>query len=78
EELYDLCSFFADVAREYDMQISTCAESLDLEQVGIVKGKCIDDRLLKELFGLHVSGIKDSGQREACGCIKSIDIGQYN
>ncbi|WP_252403281.1 DUF1848 family protein, partial [Escherichia coli] len=60
------------------MQISTCAESLDLEQVGIVKGKCIDDRLLKELFGLHVSGIKDSGQREACGCIKSIDIGQYN
>jgi len=60
------------------MHLSTCAESLDVEHTGIVKGKCIDDRLLKELFGLQVPGTKDPGQREACGCIKSIDIGQYN
>ena len=30
--------FFADVAREYDMQNINMCESTDLEQVGIVKG----------------------------------------
>lgn len=78
EELNDLCFFFSDVAHQNDMEISTCAESLDLEDLGIKKGKCIDDKLLHEVFGISVSSAKDAGQREACGCIKSIDIGQYN
>lgn len=78
EDVNDLCSFFSDIAHQYDMKISTCAESLNLEHLGIEKGKCIDDRLLNDVFGIKVSSLKDSGQREACGCIKSVDIGQYN
>lgn len=78
EELHELCSFFSRVAQQYDLHISTCAESLDLESFGIEKGKCIDDKLLKDVFGIQVPGAKDTGQREACGCIKSIDVGQYN
>lgn len=78
EEINDLCSFFSDIARQHDMKISICAESLNLEHLGIEKGKCIDDRLLNDVFGIKVSNLKDTGQREACGCIKSVDIGQYN
>ncbi|MEI7074462.1 DUF1848 domain-containing protein [Pectobacterium versatile] len=78
EELSELCFFLSSIAHQYDMKISTCAESINLEDFSIEKGKCIDDKLLKELFGISVSGGKDPGQRESCGCIKSVDVGQYN
>ena len=51
---------------------------MDLAHLGIPHGKCIDDQLLQALFGRRVDGRKDPGQREACGCVKSIDIGAYN
>ncbi|WP_028862590.1 DUF1848 domain-containing protein [Psychromonas aquimarina] len=78
DELKDLSRYMEEVAAKNGMEISTCAEDLNLESIGIKKGKCIDEKLLKELFNLDFSSVKDPGQREACGCIKSIDIGQYN
>lgn len=74
----DLVSFMVQIANEREMVIESCAESVDLAHLGIKHGKCIDDKLLKSLFNLEVSSIKDRGQREACGCVKSIDIGEYN
>lgn len=68
----------AEIARANNMAISSCAESMDLTAFGITHGKCIDDVLLKQLFAIDVSSAKDRGQREACGCIKSVDIGAYN
>ncbi|WP_028864912.1 DUF1848 domain-containing protein [Psychromonas aquimarina] len=78
DELDDLCLFMGKVAAQYGMQISTCAEEINLEKYGIYKGKCIDERLLNKLFDLQFSATKDTNQRLHCGCIKSIDIGQYN
>ncbi|KHT47735.1 DUF1848 domain-containing protein [Vibrio sinaloensis] len=78
DELNELSSYMARVANEHGMTIESCAEEIDGESYGIKHGKCIDDRLIKSVFNLDVSSIKDSGQREACGCIKSIDIGMYN
>lgn len=77
-ELNDLLTYISNVANSCGMEISSCAEGVDLNRYGIVKGKCIDDNLIKQLFDLSVSNSKDLGQREECGCIKSIDIGQYN
>lgn len=68
----------AELAHRYGFEIQACAESLDLTSVGIQPTKCVDDKLLAKEFGRKVTEAKDYAQREACGCVKSIDIGAYN
>jgi hypothetical protein len=60
------------------MEIFSCASEQEFSPFGIHPGKCIDDELLKHLFGLDVSHTKDPGQRNACGCVVSKDIGMYD
>lgn len=43
----------------------------------ISEGKCIDDKLLSDLFGFEFAKGKDPGQPKECGCIRSVDIGRY-
>ncbi len=64
-------------ARENDMEIVSCAEELDLQSYGVRSGKCIDDDIIYKVFGLEVTHLKDPGQRKACGCVVSKDIGMY-
>ncbi|WP_252090847.1 DUF1848 domain-containing protein [Pseudomonas sp. MWU13-3659] len=78
DALLDLAHYMAQVAQAHGMQIQSCAEEVDTDAAGIAHGKCIDDRLLADLFGITLKGTKDVGQRAACGCIKSVDIGVYN
>lgn len=78
KDLHELVSFMAECARDNNMDISSCSEDVDLNEIGIRNGKCIDDKLIKEEFAIILDSKKDKGQREACGCIKSIDIGEYN
>jgi hypothetical protein len=60
------------------MEIQSCAEELDLAGAGIKHGKCIDDLWLGRIFNRSFPPAKDKGQRPACGCIRSVDIGAYN
>lgn len=76
--LDELMSHIQATCNALGIKASSCAEEINLSKYGISHGKCIDDSLLKELLNIPVNATKDSGQREACGCIKSIDIGQYN
>lgn len=78
DQLLELAEFMARIAGEHGMQIQSCAEDVDLSEIGVPHGKCIDDQRLKELFNLTIKPTKDLGQRPACGCVKSIDIGMYN
>lgn len=78
EKLLDLSKTLAEVSEKNGMSIQSCAESVDTDSAGIPHGKCIDDGLIKDVFGLILDEKKDKGQREACGCIKSTDIGMYN
>lgn len=78
ESLLELSAYFANTANLNGMQIQSCAEEIDLDTVGIHHGKCIDDIWLNQIFRIRFPHVKDKGQREECGCIKSTDIGMYN
>jgi hypothetical protein len=66
------------IAEENKLEIVSCAEPIDLQRYGIRPGKCIDDDLIREVFGIQVTDKKDPSQRKACGCVVSKDIGMYN
>ena len=69
----------AETADENGMEIASCAEETDLRQYNIRPGKCVDDAYIREVFGdIEVTKRKDPGQRKACGCVKSRDIGMYD
>jgi DNA repair photolyase len=73
-----IAASMAEVAHGHAMEIASCAVKLDLTGQGIARGKCIDDVLIKRVFGITVPVGKDPYQRAECGCIRSQDIGQYN
>jgi hypothetical protein len=73
-----LMSALARSAKENEMEIVSCAEELDLSSYGIKAGKCIDDGYIGRIFGIEVGHKKDPGQRKACGCVTSQDIGMYD
>ena len=77
-ELDRLIPRLADICAANGMEIVSCAEELDLVPYGVQRGKCIDDELIRRVFGINVSHRKDSGQRAACGCVQSRDIGVYD
>lgn len=77
-EIYELAGRFSDIAQKYHLTLETCAERLDLSQFGIRHGHCVDGELLERLIGQPLSLSKDKNQRDACGCMASIDIGMYD
>lgn len=77
-EMRTLAKQLSQVACDNNIKVETCAEGIDLADVGIEHGKCIDDRLISELTGRKLNITKDKYQRELCGCVSSIDIGEYN
>jgi hypothetical protein len=69
---------FVATANRYGLEIFSCAEELDLRPYGIGAGKCVDDEYIAATFGLRLNTKKDPGQRAACGCVVSKDIGMYD
>lgn len=76
-QLLPFAGELSQIAAKYGMRIETCAEAIDLSSAGIGHGSCIDPRRIARLTGREWIGEKDSGQREGCGCAKSVDIGAY-
>ena len=69
----------------WNFRLATCAERIDLSGYGIEHNRCIDPELISRrapddlaLQNFLYNAKTDSGQRKACGCILSKDIGAYN
>lgn len=77
-EMLILAGRLAEIASTYNMNIQSCAEAIELESVGIHHGHCIDNVLIEDLLGVRLVVGKDKNQRPECGCVQSIDIGEYN
>lgn len=60
------------------LQLETCAEAIELADLGIGHASCIDAELLGRVGGCRLDTVKDKNQRGECGCAASIDIGAYN
>ncbi len=69
---------FKEVADRHNLQIFSCSESVELADIGILHGACIDGNLVRELFGVNGPFKKDRYQRKACNCVESADMGIYN
>ena len=78
EDMVEIAAKLSEIAGKYGLYIETCSEGIDLTSMNIHKGRCIDDRLIERILGCPIDVKRDTNQREACGCVKSIDIGQYN
>ena len=77
-DLNEIAAALAHIAHSYNLEIETCAEGIDLGKYGIKHSRCIDDRLFNRLLNTKLNSEKDKNQRAECGCISSIDIGEYN
>jgi len=78
EEKNIIAKKFSGIAKNNNFTIDTCAEDIDLSEYGIMHARCIDDRLISKITGYNLLVEKDKNQRPECGCVKSIDIGEYN
>lgn len=78
EEKRALAAQLVKIAKSYDLRMDACAESIELNDLGIARAKCIDGELIEKIIGCKISAKKDKNQRSGCGCAASIDIGAYD
>lgn len=99
-EIHTICQGLVQLRQRTGLEVSSCAEDIDLTRYGITHNRCVDDDLLARLYpndealmefigrtpapqtdlfaAAPTPAKKDPGQRKACGCIVSKDIGAYN
>ena len=67
-----------EIAQRFGLPLFTCAEAGDFTAWGIRPGACLDQKRLESVMGCSLKTRKDPGQRPACGCVESVDLGVYN
>jgi hypothetical protein len=79
EQMVKIAQIFKRITERYGLVLETCAEEINLNALGISHGRCIDGDLIESLVGYKIIN-KDQrdDNRDFCGCMKCIDIGQYD
>lgn len=78
EQRHILAKALSEIAKSNNLELCTCAESLDFTSYGISPSRCVDKRIFEKITGVSFDTKKDKNQRAECGCDASIDIGMYN
>lgn len=77
EELNRFIRSLSLTAKDNNLLLATCAESIDLESCGIMHNSCIDRTLIERITNSSLN-VKADGQRPHCQCVKCDDIGSYD
>lgn len=79
EEVRNLISDLAQIAKTYGMQLRVCSQKKYLIPGIVEEARCVDaDRLEKVGRKPIVGKAKQKGNRKECGCFASKDIGEYD
>lgn len=78
EQMRKLAVALKQIAEKYHLKIESCSEKINLDDIGIAHGHCIDGELINRICHNEFIFQKDKNQRIECGCVKSVDIGSYN
>ncbi len=79
EQKKEVIANLSKIAEVYQIQLQTCAVNVDISNLTVTTGKCIDDDRIASLLGYSILNVKkDKNQRGLCNCIESIDIGAYH
>lgn len=73
----ELLRRMAEAAQSRGLTVQSCAEEPGLAECGVAPGACIDGALLREI-GAVGAWRRDPGQRAACLCAASRDVGAYD
>ena len=78
EEKCETAFELAEAAAAAGLEFRLCAEPEVAAATGLSASGCIDPALLERITGRRILVGKDPGQRPACGCALSVDIGSYH
>lgn len=85
ESMLSFSKKLSELNESWGLRLTTCSESIALEQFNIEHNRCIDPELIARLApndavlqNFLFNARTDGGQRKHCGCILSKDIGAYN
>lgn len=78
EEMTSIAAGFSQIAQQYGISLSTCAEEIDLAAYGIPHGACLEKTHIEQIIGSRLEIKKDANQRNACLCAEAVDIGAYD
>lgn len=78
KEMAGIAKNLAGIAERNQLTVETCAEQIELQDLGVRHGSCIDRELIEKIVGCRLNVKKDKNQRNECRCIESIDVGAYN
>ena len=63
DEMISMAAQMAQIASKYNLVVESCAEQIDLQNVGVQHGSCIDKKLVEKILGCKLIVEKDKNQR---------------
>ena len=77
ENIEEISEKIGRIAEKYHLEVSTCAEKIDLSKFGIQRKGCTTEEDIYKIVEKKVQ-MKKNTTRENCGCIDTVDLGFYN
>ncbi|MFX1349668.1 MAG: DUF1848 family protein [Promethearchaeota archaeon] len=66
------------ICNTYEIKMKACCQPDLIKIDDIEQAHCIDAYRIEKIVGEPIPKLKDTGQRNSCGCFKSKDIGGYS